>query len=88
MIFDPVYTWKKSVIKGGSYTIREIIKPIFLKGQCVYDSPSTMEIRSYCQEELNTLWDETRRLVNPKEVYVDLSKPLFDLRNELLDAKK
>lgn len=88
LIFDPVYTWKKSVIKGGSYTIREIIKPIFLKGQCVYDSPSTMEIRSYCQEELNTLWDETRRLVNPKEVYVDLSKPLFDLRNELLDAKK
>ena len=26
--------------------------------------------------------------VNPKEVYVDLSQPLFDLRNELLDAKK
>ncbi|MEE1312495.1 MAG: nicotinate phosphoribosyltransferase [Lachnospiraceae bacterium] len=88
LIFDPVYTWKKSIIKGGTYTIREIIEPVFIKGQCVYNSPSTMEIRSYCQEELNTLWDETRRLINPKEVYVDLSQPLFDLRNELLNAKK
>lgn len=87
-IFDPIYTWKKSLIKGGSYEIKELLKPIFLKGQCVYESPKTMDIRAYCQEELNTLWDESRRLVNPKEVYVDLSKPLFDLRNELLDAKK
>ncbi len=88
MIFDPIYTWKKSWIKGGTYSIREILQPIFKKGQCIYESPSTMEIRAYCQEELNTLWDESRRLVNPKEVYVDLSQPLFDLRNELLDAKK
>ncbi|MDO4941729.1 MAG: nicotinate phosphoribosyltransferase [Lachnospiraceae bacterium] len=88
MIFDPIYTWKKSLIKGGTYTIREIIQPVFKKGQCVYESPSTMEIRAYCQNELSTLWDESRRLVNPKEVYVDLSQPLFDLRNELLDAKK
>ena len=88
MIFDPIYTWKKSWIKSGTYSIREILQPIFKKGQCIYESPSTMEIRAYCQEELNTLWDESRRLVNPKEVYVDLSQPLFDLRNELLDAKK
>ena len=88
MIFDPIYTWKKSWIKSGTYSIREILQPIFKKGQCIYESPSTMEIRAYCQEELNTLWDESRRLINPKEVYVDLSQPLFDLRNELLDAKK
>lgn len=88
MIFDPIYTWKKSIIKGGTYTMREIIKPIFKKGQCIYESPSTMDIRAYCQEELNTLWDESRRLVNPKEVYVDLSQPLYDLRNELLDARR
>jgi nicotinate phosphoribosyltransferase len=87
-IFDPIYTWKKSIIKGGTYTIREIIQPIFIKGQCIYESPKTMDIREYCQQELSTLWDETRRLMNPKEVYVDLSQPLFDLRNQLLDAKK
>lgn len=45
-----------------------------------------MDIRSYCKDELNTLWDESRRLVNPQEVYVDLSMPLYKLKNELLDA--
>lgn len=86
-IFDPDATWKKLTLKGGTYTLREIIVPVFLKGQCVYTSPKTMEIRDYCKDELNTLWGETRRLVNPQEVYVDLSEPLFKLRNELLNAK-
>lgn len=85
-IFDPIATWKKTTLKGGSYTIRELLIPIFQQGKCVYESPAVMAIREYCQTELNTLWDESRRLVNPQEVYVDLSKPLFDLKNELLNA--
>jgi nicotinate phosphoribosyltransferase len=44
-----------------------------------------MDVRDYCAAELNTLWDESRRLVNPQEVYVDLSKPLWELKNALLD---
>lgn len=85
MIFDPVSTWKKTWLKGGTYTIRELLVPVFLNGKCVYESPSVMEIRDYCEKELATLWDESRRLVNPQEVYVDLSKPLWDLKNNLLD---
>ena len=85
-IFDPQATWKKSTLAGGTYTMRELLVPIFIKGQCVYKSPSVMDIRSYCKDELNTLWDESRRLVNPQEVYVDLSMPLYKLKNELLDA--
>ena len=79
-------TWKRSTLPGGSYEIREMLVPVFLKGQCVYQNPSTMEIREYCQKELNTLWDETRRLVNPQEVFVDLSKPLYDLKQKLLNT--
>lgn len=86
-IFDPVDTWKRSTLEAGTYTLREILIPVFQKGQCVYQSPSTMEIREYCKTELNTLWDETRRLVNPQEVYVDLSKPLYDLKLSLLNQK-
>ena len=85
MIFDPISTWKKTWLKGGTYTIRELLVPVFIQGKCVYESPSVMEIRDYCQKELDTLWDESRRLVNPQEVYVDLSKPLWDLKNSLLD---
>ena len=86
-IFDPVDTWKRSTLKAGTYTIREILVPVFIHGQCIYDSPKTMDIREYCKKELNTLWDETRRLVNPQEVYVDLSKPLYDLKLSLLNKK-
>lgn len=86
-IFDPLATWKKSTITGGSYELRELLIPIFVKGQCVYELPSVMETRSYCQEELNTLWDESRRLLNPQNVYVDLSEPLYQLKNQLLDQK-
>ena len=44
-----------------------------------------MEIRDICKKELNTLWDETRRLVNPHKVYVDLSQKLYDTKIRLLD---
>jgi nicotinate phosphoribosyltransferase len=86
LLFDPISTWKKTFLKPGTYTIREILVPIFKNGQCVYESPSVMEIREYCKQELDTLWDETRRLVNPHDVYVDLSKDLWTMKNQLLDT--
>lgn len=85
MLFDPLATWKKTYLKAGTYTIRELLVPIFIDGKCVYESPKVMDIRAYCQEELNTLWEETRRLINPHTVYVDLSNELFHMKNTLLD---
>lgn len=85
LLFDPMEPWKKTTLSPNSYTLRELMKPIFLQGKCVYTSPTVMEIRSYCQEELHTLWDETRRFVNPHKVYVDLSKKLYDIKIQLLD---
>lgn len=84
-LFDPLATWKKTYLKAGTYTIKELLKPIFIKGECVYNSPSVMDIRANCIQELDTLWDETRRLINPQDVYVDLSNELFQLKNQLLD---
>lgn len=86
-IFDPIDTWKHSTIEAGTFTVRELLVPIFKKGQCFYESPKVMEIRDYCMQELDTLWDETRRFVNPHKVYVDLSQKLFDLKKSLLDKK-
>lgn len=87
-IFDPISTWKKSTIPGGTYHMRELLVPVFLNGQCVYESPDTMSIKAVCQQELDTLWDENRRLMNPQTVYVDLSQPLFDLKRRLLEDEK
>lgn len=86
MLFDPISTWKKLYLKANDYTLRELLVPIFKGGECVYESPSVLDIRAYCKTELDTLWDETRRLINPHGVYVDLSNELYKLKNELLDS--
>ena len=31
IIFDPIETWKKTKIKGGTYTLRELLVPVFQK---------------------------------------------------------
>lgn len=85
MLFDPVEPWKKTKLPAGSYRMRELLAPIFKNGECCYTSPKVMDIRAYCQEEQNTLWDETRRLVNPHRVHVDLSSKLYDVKIALLD---
>ncbi len=85
LLFDPIATWKKTYLKPNSYTLRELLVPIFKDGECVYTSPSVMDIRDYCSKEQDTLWDESRRLVNPHNVYVDLSNKLFDLKAKLLN---
>ncbi len=85
LLFDPVEPWKKTKLPAGSYRLRELMTPVFKNGECCYTSPKVMDIRAYCQEEQNTLWEETRRLVNPHRVHVDLSSRLYDVKIALLD---
>lgn len=86
LLFDPVATWKKTYLTPGSYTLRELLVPVFLSGKCVYTSPSVMEIRDYCRKEQDSLWDEARRLINPHNVYIDLSNKLYKMKVDLLDS--
>ena len=86
MIFDPVHTWKKTYLKAGSFTLRKLLVPVFRAGECVYQSPSVMDIRETCRFELDTLWEETRRFSNPHKVYIDLSRKLYDMKYRLLDS--
>ncbi len=85
LLFDPVETWKKTLLHPGEYTMKELLVPVFEGGKCVYTSPSVMDIRAYCAQDIDTLWDESRRLVNPHRVYIDLSKRLWNLKQTLLD---
>jgi nicotinate phosphoribosyltransferase len=84
-LFDPVEPWKKTKLKAGTYTLRPLFEQIFDRGECVYTSPKVMEIRDYCLKEQDTLWEESKRFVNPHKVYVDLSKKLYDTKIQLLD---
>ena len=85
VIFDPVDTWKKTKILGGTYEVKELLVPVFRQGECVYESPSVMEIRDYCHKEKETLWEESRRFANPQKVYVDLSPKLYEVRKNLIE---
>ena len=85
LLFDPNATWKKTRLEGGTYTMKEILKPVFIRGECKYPSPSVSEIAEYCKQEKATLWDETKRLFNPHKVYVDLSQKLYDTKTALLN---
>ena len=86
LLFDPQETWKKTLLAPGSYTMRKLLVPVFLNGECVYESPKVMDIQKYCKEELDTLWDESKRLVNPHTVHVDLSNELWQTKQKLLDS--
>lgn len=84
-LFDPENTWKRQTVTD--YTARALQIPVFLKGQCVYQSPAIEDIQKYCQEEIETLWDEVKRFENPHRYYVDLSQTLWDLKQEMLRSK-
>ena len=86
LLFDPIETWKKTHLAPGSYTMRELLVPIFKNGECVYDSPKVMAIREYCRKEKETLWEESLRLEYPHRVHVDLSNALWHMKNQLLDS--
>lgn len=85
LLFDPIEPWKKTRLAPGSYQMRDLMVQVFRGGECCYTSPKVMDIREYCKKEQETLWDETRRLVNPHKVYVDLSSRLYDIKIQLLD---
>ncbi len=85
VLFDPVNTWKRTRLSGGTYTMRKLLQPVFEEGKCVYTSPTVLEIQEICAREKETLWDENMRFVNPAEVYVDLSKDLYELKQKVFN---
>lgn len=85
-LFDPDYTWKRKDVE--SFVARPLLVRIFNNGECVYTEPSLYEIREYCEEQINTLWDEVKRFENPHKYYVDLSKELWRVRNKLIEEYK
>ena len=82
-IFDQHAPWKKQTLEN--YVSRPLLEPIFSKGKLVYTLPSLDEVKAYCTEQVNTLWDEVTRFENPHTYYVDLSQKLWDMKYNLLE---
>ncbi len=84
-LFDPAHVWKRKLMEN--YELRELLVPIFQKGECVYTSPTVTEIRENCKRELESMWDEVLRFENPHNYYVDLSQRLWDEKHSLLKKR-
>ncbi len=84
-IFDPNFTWKRKTLTG--YTAKPLLEPVFLSGKCVYPRYEVETIRSYCAEQIASLWDEVKRLDNPHRYYVDLSEKLWSLKQKMLSER-
>lgn len=80
--FDPEHTWKHKTVTN--FVAKKLRVQIYDKGNLVYKCPKLEEIKSYCKEQIGTLWDEVIRFENPHTYHVDLSRPLWELKQEML----
>ncbi|MCI6267232.1 MAG: nicotinate phosphoribosyltransferase [Clostridiales bacterium] len=85
-IFDPENTWKRMTL--CDYRMRQLLVPVFENGELVYDSPALSEIAAYAKQEMETFWDEYKRLNRPHRYKVDLSQKLYDLKLQLLANRR
>ncbi|MDD6825292.1 MAG: nicotinate phosphoribosyltransferase [Oscillospiraceae bacterium] len=82
LIFHPDYTYKKKLLTD--FTAKKLQVPVFINGECVYQSPDVKQIQQYSKEQIACIWEEVRRFENPQEYYVDLSEKLWNIKNDML----
>ncbi|MBC8532412.1 nicotinate phosphoribosyltransferase [Yeguia hominis] len=85
-IFDPEHIWKRKTVEN--FTARRLQEKIFEKGRYIGKDRTLQEIKAYCKEQVDTLWDEVTRFENPHVYYVDLSQKLWTEKNTLLSQNR
>lgn len=83
-IFDPVHIWKRKKVEN--FRAQPLQQRLFRHGECVAEEKSLPELREFCREQVDTLWEEVQRFDNPHRYYVDLSHPLWKLKQDMLDT--
>ncbi|RCX19609.1 nicotinate phosphoribosyltransferase [Fontibacillus phaseoli] len=82
-MFHPVHTHIAKFVTN--FEARELHRIIFEDGNLVYPVPTLQEIREFAAENLNVLWDEYKRLLNPAEYPVDLSQACWNNKMRLIE---
>ena len=86
LIVSPTDPLKRTVI--NNYELVELQKPIFLNGELVYEDKDVMDIQKYCNEQMNRLYPEIKRTLNPHEYYVDGTEDYVNFRTETIQKTK
>jgi nicotinate phosphoribosyltransferase len=76
-------TMRKTIPAKANY--RDLLVPIFRKGQLVYQSPPIQEMRASAQAELKRFYRGITRLLNPHIYPVGLELGLHELKAQLME---
>lgn len=82
ILYHPTERWKKIIFTD--YELRKLQVDVIVDGKLVYELPSLKEIKKYAETELDTFWDEYKRLDRPHLYKVDLSDELYELKRRML----
>jgi nicotinate phosphoribosyltransferase len=82
-MFHPVHTYIAKFVTG--FEARELHHTIFENGNLVYDVPTLNEIREFVKGNLDVLWDEYKRTLNPAEYPVNLSQACWNNKMRLIE---
>lgn len=82
-MFHPVHTYIAKFVT--SFEARELHHTIFEKGELVYELPTLNEVREFVKGNLDVLWEEYRRTLNPAEYPVNLSQACWNNKMRLIE---
>ena len=71
-MFHPVHTFISKYVTD--FEAKNLHVKVVDKGEIVYENPTLEEMRQYAKVNLELLWDEYKRALNPEEYPVDLSQ--------------
>ena len=83
VLTHPTERWKK--IEFTDYELRPLQVEVIKQGELVYELPKLYEIKEYANKELESFWEEYKRLDRPHVYKVDLSDKLYELKKDMLD---
>ena len=75
-MFHPVHTFISKFVTN--FEAKDLHVKVVENGDVIYDNPPLEQMRDYAKENLDLLWDEYKRSLNPEEYPVDLSQKCWD----------
>ncbi len=86
LIISPSNNLNSKVI--NNFELVELQKPIFVKGQLVYDDPDISIKARYCNEQMATIYPEVKRINMPHEYPVSATEEYIGMKNDLIQKVK
>jgi nicotinate phosphoribosyltransferase len=75
-MFHPVHTFISKFVTN--FEAKDLHVKVIEDGDVIYDNPTLQQMRDYAKDNLELLWDEYKRSLNPEEYPVDLSQKCWD----------